>query len=375
MGKLKKLSLSKKYLNKCSKEFFLDYINHNKISCKVKKTTKDEVIFLTNERITEENIACYDRYKYYVKYLFVKHLTGVLTFILAILILFLSGSFIREITFVDSNEYNEEIYQEVKGYLVKKGFLYVLEDDVNYLSAKLKQNHPEFAWIGLTKNYSQLLIDIEYQDVPQKEENLDNYPCDLVSKFDGIIEGIVVKKGVVLVGPNQSVKKGDVLVSGNLNVETDPNNTTNLVKSEGIIIGKTLVLEKIKVWKKSENLEYTGCVKNVKVASIFNKTIGKNPLTFDNYNTEVHTVFNLFNIFKITNITYFEQQVVERIYDEKLATEYAISQIYKNFQKQQTSELEKIDNIKLIEITTYEDYYEVSFVVSKHVNFVSIRQY
>ena len=37
---------------------------------------------------------------------------------------------------------------------------------------------------------------------------------------------------------NQSVKKGDVLVSGNLRYNNDPSDKTNLVKSKGIIIGK-----------------------------------------------------------------------------------------------------------------------------------------
>jgi similar to stage IV sporulation protein len=251
----------------------------------------------------------------------------------------------------------------------------VLKDNLNKVSADLRQKYPEYAWIGITKNYSQLLIDIEYQDVPPKEDLDATYSCDLISKYDGIIKSIIVKKGVVLVIPNQSVKKGDILVSGNLNVETNPNNMEKLVKADGIIIGKTLVLEKIKIKKRQESLECTGRVKNVKVISFFNKTIGKNPLTFDAYYTKITPIFNLFNILEINNIAYYEQTIVENVYDEETALRFAESKVYQEFEKKRTSDLEKIEEIKLLEISDNDEYFIISFIVSKYVNFASIRQY
>lgn len=374
MEKLKKLTLSK-YLNICNKNTFLELINNQKIDCQVKKINNNQIIFLTNKKITIDEVESLNRIKYHLKYTFSKHLSGIISIFLSIIILFGCGSFVREISFTDNTKYNEAIYQDVKKHLIKKGPFYVLDKTANEISSELRQEYPEYAWIGIRLNYNKVLIDVEYQDVPPKIENNKKITGDLVSKYDGIIEGMVIKKGVVLVVPNQSVKKGDVLVSGNLKVELDPLDTSDLVKAEGIVIGKTLVLEKIKVPKVTSNLEYTGNVKQVKVWSIFGKMIGKNPVAYDNYYTDVSIIFNFFNILSLVKISYYEQQVVEKVYDEKSAIKYAESKIYYELEKNRSSEHERIDELKILSIDSLAEYYEISFIVAKHVNFVTFRQH
>ncbi len=375
MGKLKNLSLNKKYINKCSKEVFLSYLATNQLDCKVKKIEKNEIIFLTNSKIMNEEVETYNRLKYHFKYTFLKHITGIIMISLCVIVLLISGNFIREIKFKNNSFYNELVYQDVKSHLVKKGPFYVLNDTPNNISQELRQKYPHYAWIGITVNYSDIIIDIEPQDVPEKNVVDSNKPCDLVSKYDAVITGIIVKKGVVMVMMNQSVKIGDLLVSGNLLIENSGFDKNKLVTSDGIIIGKTLNLEKIKVLKKEEFLQYTGRVKDVKVLSLFGKSIGKNPVVFDSYYTKITPLFNLFNIIKIVNISYYEQALITSVYDKEQAIDFAEKEIYYEFEQKRVSDLETIDDIKLLDIEEFDDYFEISFIVTKHVNIAVTKYY
>ena len=375
MGKLKNLSLNRKYFNKCSKDVFLSLIETNHIDCKVKEVKTNEIIFLTNTKVENNQIESYNRIKYHFKYTFLKHLSGIMMIILSMIILLISGSFIREIKFADSNQYNEAIYQDVFNHLRRKGPFYLLDDTPSNISLELREKYPQYAWIGITVNYSDIIIDIEPQDVPKKENITNTKPCDLISGYDAVVTGINVKNGVVMVIINQSVKVGDVLVSGNLLIENGGFDKDKLVSSNGVIIGKTLVLDKIKVFKKEERLEYTGRVKKIKRVSLFGKDIGKNPVAFDNYYTKINPLFNLFNILQIVEISYYEQSVITSIFDKDQAVEYAKKKIYYDFEKQRTSSLEQIDNVQLVDVLEFEDYYMVSFITTKHINIVKTRYY
>lgn len=375
MGKLKNLSLSKKYINKCQKDVFLSLIDGKNIDCKIRRIEGEEVIFLTNYPINNENILCNNRIKYHFKYSFLKHLTAIITISLCCIILFISGSFIREIKFENATLYNEQVYQDVKKHLVKKGPFYLLDNTPNNISQELRQKYPKYAWIGITVNYSEIIIDIEPQDVPIKEIEDNLKPCDLISNYDAVITGIVIKKGVVMIMLNQSVKKGELLVSGNLLIENNLFDKEKLIHSDGVIIGKTLVLEKIKVEKKGESLEYTGRIKTKKRVVLFGKDIGKNPVVFDNYYTKISEKFNLFNIFKIVEITYFEQDIITSVFDQEQAVKFAENEVYYEFEQKRVSELEAIDDVRLFEVEEQEDYFEVSFIVTKHVNIAVAKYY
>ena len=57
MGKLKNLSLSKKYINRCPKDVFLSLIEQKDIDCKIKKVEGEDIIFLTNYPINNDKIS------------------------------------------------------------------------------------------------------------------------------------------------------------------------------------------------------------------------------------------------------------------------------------------------------------------------------
>lgn len=369
MGILNKLDLNKKYIITTSKENFMNNILKDpNFEGKIKKIEDFQITFYCNQKYNSPDVVCYNRFQLFKKQLFGKHIVGIITLFLIIIILFSTQYFVREIEFENSNYYSEEVYNEVLKYLNKKGPFYVLNDNISSISQELRKIFPEYAWIGLTRNSSKIIINIEKQDVPiKKPENL-SITGDIVSKYDAVITDIIVSRGTVLVMKNQSVKKGDVLVSGNLKFHNDPNDLTTLVKSKGIIIGNTINLEKIKVPIKTLELKYSGKVISKNYIELFGSVIGKTPETFENYKTEKQEVFNLFNFLKITNLKYYELVEVTSEYDDIMAFEFAKTLIKKDLEVNRVSPLERIESITLVDITKENGYFIVSMIVKRYQN-------
>lgn len=369
MAKFLKLSLNKRYLVKTSKDFFIKNIKIDKeFVASIKAVDNNNIIFYSNKKIIDEQVECLDRYKIFSKKFFIQHFIGIFTFILILIILMTSKLFIREIKFKNANNYSDELYQEVLKYLDKVGPFYILNENLSNISLKLRNSFPEYAWVGVTRYSSLLVIDIEKQDVPIKEIEDITITGDIVSKYDAIVTDIIVRQGVVLVTKNQSIKKGDTLISGNLSYFNNPNDTSDLVKSKGIIIGNTITLEKIKVPIKTKSIEYSGNVKTIRYIELFGKIIGKNHITYDNYKTDINEKINFFNIFKIADLTYYELVDVYRENDEVSSFELAKKMIKSEFEVNRVSSLEKIDSIELVNIIKENNNYIVSVIVKKHQN-------
>lgn len=369
MGILKKLKLNKKYLIIVNKDYFVkNIISDPEFEGIIKEIKEDKIICYTNKKYDTEEVVYYNRYQIINRQIFSKHLIGIITFLIILMILTVSNNFIREVKFENKNYYSQAVYDEVIGHLVKKGPFYVLDDNITNISQDLRNKFPEFAWIGLTRYSSKIVINIEKHDVPIKQQEDLSITGDLVASMDAIITDIIVNRGIVVVMKNQSVKKGELLVSGNLRYNNDPNDTSNLVKSKGIIIGNTMTLEKIKVPIKTANLEYSGKLINKKYVEIFGSLVGKTPKTFEIYKTEKKEVFNLFNIFKITNLTYYELVEVINEYDEQSASEYAKTLIKKDLEQNRVSPLERVESIQIVDITMEDGYYIVSMIVKRYQN-------
>lgn len=369
MGILKKLKLNKKYLIIVNKDYFVkNIISDPEFEGIIKEIKGDKIICYSNKKYDTEEVVYYNRYQIINRQIFSKHLIGIITFLIILMILTVSNNFIREVKFENKNYYSQAVYDEVIGHLVKKGPFYVLDDNITNISQDLRNKFPEFAWIGLTRYSSKIVINIEKHDVPIKQQEDLSITGDLVASMDAIITDIIVNRGIVVVMKNQSVKKGELLVSGNLRYNNDPNDTSNLVKSKGIIIGNTMTLEKIKVPIKTANLEYSGKLINKKYVEIFGSLVGKTPKTFEIYKTEKKEVFNLFNIFKITNLTYYELVEVINEYDEQSASEYAKTLIKKDLEQNRVSPLERVESIQIVDITMEDGYYIVSMIVKRYQN-------
>ena len=87
----------------------------------------------------------------------------------------------------------------------------------------LREQYPEIVWVSTSLDGSILQIKIKENEmrrnnVPSLE---DAEGIDLIATCDGVITQIITRKGIPLVHVGDQVKKGDILVSGRLEIKND----------------------------------------------------------------------------------------------------------------------------------------------------------
>lgn len=148
--------------------------------------------------------------------------------IMGIFLLFLMTRFIWDIDISGNQIYTkEQILDYLKTRQVYTGMI-KSKTDCNGISADLRENYGKIIWVSTSVNGNRLCIQIK--------ENTDGYlrhkketisPGDLVADADGIITEIVIRKGVPKVRRGKHVKKGQILVSGQIPVKDDSQTVVN----------------------------------------------------------------------------------------------------------------------------------------------------
>lgn len=92
--------------------------------------------------------------------------------------------------------------------------------DYRQLAADLRQYFPELTWVSVKLQGTRLLIDLK-ENGDRAEEAEDSAPADLISDVDGVIVRMVTRAGTPLVSAGTAIRKGDLLVSGSVELLND----------------------------------------------------------------------------------------------------------------------------------------------------------
>ncbi len=160
-------------------------------------------------------------------------------------------------------------------------------------------------------------------------------PCDIVAGKDGVIKSIVVKAGQAAVKEGDTVKKGQILVSGNVPIKNMENNP-RMVHAIGNILARTWyestqpvelrVVEKIRTGRKKDNISLFLFSKKI---NLFNKKV-----SYSNYERVETEKFlsigeNLVLPFGAVIETYYENQIIEADVSLEEAKENAANAAYR----------------------------------------------
>lgn len=109
-------------------------------------------------------------------------------------------------------------------------------DKLNSIKNKiLEDNKDTLEWIEIREKGCIYYIDVTPR--VKSNNNVDNsLPSDIVAEKDGVIKHIVVHRGSKVIDNGDYVKKGDILISGNI-IKNE--NVIDKVHSEGIIYAET----------------------------------------------------------------------------------------------------------------------------------------
>ncbi len=256
-----------------------NFLDAQKIKMHNISRKEDMVTFTTNKKgilalnDLNENIKVIDRKQKLIKSLFVIHLPTTISIFLIFVLLLISSKYVREITFDNPDYYDYEVYQTVNEHLIKKGPFYELDIDLNDLGRILRTTYQQYAYIGIKKTGAKLIIEIATQEVPDVTKQNDNTPGDIIAKYDAYIEGIEAKKGAVVVMTSQSVKKGSLLISGNVNYKINPSDLTKLVRAEGLILGRVAEYKEYEIKKENYIYDYSSNVKKYYELNLFGRII------------------------------------------------------------------------------------------------------
>lgn len=124
---------------------------------------------------------------------------------------------------------------------VKPGALKFRLDDVNTIKRKVMEEIPTVTWVGFEYEGTKAKLTVVEKTMPEIPEKTN--PRNLVSTKKAIVHDIFVEKGEAKVKPDQYVKPGDVLISGKLGTEDNP----EIVSAKGKVLGEVWYVSEVSI--------------------------------------------------------------------------------------------------------------------------------
>lgn len=115
------------------------------------------------------------------------------------------------------------------------------ELDCNKISAVLREQFSDIAWVSAKIKGTRLFLDIKEGVYDNQDKNTDQIPSNMTASKTGTIVSMITRKGVPLVSVGENVKKGDILISGTIPIKNDADEIVNYeyVPADGEVIINT----------------------------------------------------------------------------------------------------------------------------------------
>lgn len=196
--------------------------------------------------------------------------------------------------------------------------------DGRAIEEKLRINYPDIGWVSAEVKGTRLLIKIEETIIPKAAKEI-REPSHIVAKKNGIVTSMIVRTGTPKVKIGDIVKKGDILVSGVIDVIGDNETMVNRysVVADADIALKTYYEYEDKIARNYKQKVYTKHIKNGFVFKLFDKKIiSYNPrYSYVYYDIIKDNMFfritdSFFLPIELTRVRVNEYYEVERYYSE-----------------------------------------------------------
>lgn len=336
----------------------------NKLNINNLESKDDKLLFYTDKASISKLFSSIEKIEYTNVYrqkllrILKKHLISVIfLFLISFLLIYQNKSFVK-IRFVNYNTYDQEVKDHLENFIVKKGPFFTLNDSILNINKNLKVKFYYYEWISVKKTGSFLDVDIKKLDKYEYQYVDNQIVGNFYSKYDGIVKITYVQKGVVLVSINQSVMKGDLIVSGNRKYHIGGD---DYIKPKGVIIGEVTDYKHITIPKTKEITIRTGKVEIDKKIIINNKYKKK---IYENENIVFKNIINL-KYFKLSHIYHYEVMSFNIKYELDEAKELAIQDIKS---KTYDHELEKLISFDLLNVEEDENNFYLKFIVKEYLN-------
>ena len=356
---------------------FISYLIYNKINYESLECDKECYILIVNyddyKRISrryETNII-----KYYgkrnIKYLINKNKYLIISFILSMCLLRLLSITIFDIRVNTSSiEIKHLILSSLKENGISKHKKKKSFSEIKKIKESiLEKNKDKLEWIEIREKGSVYIVDVTPRVI--NNEKSDNKVSSIIAARDGVIKHITVSSGTRLKELGEYVKKGEVIISGNIFKDEEVIDTT---KAKGEVFAETWYFTNVEVPLSFREKVYTGEIVNHIYLDILGKKftlIGKYP--GDNVESTnkliVDKPYLLFKIYKEKKKVY---KYVEKSISVKEAYKIALDKSIKKIEsKLKDKEYIISKNVLKKEVNSSKMYLEVFFKVYENIGVTS----
>lgn len=364
-----KLSITGKNINR-----FIIRLHNNKIEIlKCTQINKEKINIIIYEKDYEklnqiktiyniEKLNTYGMIKIKKKLKLNKYL--IISIIIGIIILKILTNIIFKIEIIHSDkEIRELLKKELNTYGIKEKSFKKNYNQIEQIKEKILDKYKDkIEWLEIETKGTKYIVRVEIRIIKEKEETKENR--NIISKKDARILEIKSAKGQILKEINNYVKKGEIIISGNI---YDNETIKNTVRAEGIVYGEVWYEINITypfIYQETKELDNK---KDIYVLKILNKNIELNRNKYKTKKIEEKPIL----INKLIPISFVKQhqtetQEINQILTieeaEKYAEEKAINQIKNNLKENEYIIKHKILNKKIkeneIELNIFFSVYE-----------------
>ena len=160
----------------------------------------------------------------------------------SLLLIYLFTCFIWNIDITGNRLYTDETLLEfLEGKNVENGMA-KRKVDCDRIVKDIRKEYDDIIWVSVSIQGTKLIVQIkENEDSIQVNDSTDEEKAyDIVAESECVITDMIVRKGLAMVKAGDSVKKGDILVSGYIPVKNDAGEITGYQyqKADAQITGK-----------------------------------------------------------------------------------------------------------------------------------------
>lgn len=232
------------------------------------------VVDVSDINVIKREILSLKIIKYYgttgLKAFIKKHYILMLSFIFSLLIIYTLSNIIFDIEVITNNsKLKGKILDLLKENNIEKyKFAPSNEKITNVKNKILKENKDTLEWIEITRSGTKYTVNITERIINQCEK--DEVPSDIIAKKDALITYLVIKKGTGIKEVNELVKKGEVIVTGNIIKNED---VVGVTKADASVYGEVWYTVNISVPYKHTVYKRTGEVINHIYLDFFGKKL------------------------------------------------------------------------------------------------------
>lgn len=255
---------------------------------------------------------------------------------------------VGDFTFAIEDIKNELEIENIKIGTLKKNL------DIDRIKNNIYMRRHDIAWIGINLKGTKAIVEVVEGNLKEIDE-LENIPCNIISTKEGVVCKINALEGMAVVESGDTVRSGDLLISGVISSEWTGD---RYVSSKGSIFLKTWYTNILKIPYERDIVSKTGKEEKRYILRIKNNEINliNSDTKFEKYDTIISSnnllLFGKFELpIGMTKIVYQEVDVDTVKYTKEQAILSAKNEIENDILKK----LEGIGEVVNTEIKTVEN--------------------